>query len=38
MTGESLGLKAASELCLKIGDSGVALLKSSQVMILRNQI
>jgi hypothetical protein len=30
--------EAASELCLKIGDSAVALLKSSQVMILRNQI
>jgi molybdopterin-binding protein len=29
---------AASDLCLKIGDDVVALLKSSQVMILRNQI
>ena len=29
---------AASELRLKIGDNVVALLKSSQVMILRNQI
>ena len=30
--------EAASDLGLKIGDSVVALLKSSQVMILRNQI
>jgi molybdopterin-binding protein len=30
--------EAASELRLKIGDNVVALLKSSQVMILRNQI
>jgi len=29
---------AASELRLKIGDNVVALLKSSQIMILRNQI
>jgi molybdopterin-binding protein len=29
---------AASELRLKIGDTVVALLKSSQVMILRNQL
>jgi molybdopterin-binding protein len=29
---------AASELRLKIGDNVVALLNSSQVMILRNQI
>jgi molybdopterin-binding protein len=30
--------EAASELRLKIGDNVVALLKSSQVMILRNQL